>query len=64
MAEIALGRHLVPHDLLELLDLREAAMLLARPDELAIDPDFDFVTRARYLWLGKGLQYCNNLLGH
>src|SRR5262245_45987496 len=41
MAKVALRRHLVPYDLLELLDLGEAAMLLARPDELSVDPDFE-----------------------
>src|ERR1043165_4330039 len=41
MAEVALRRHLVAHDLLELLDLWKPAMLRARPDQLAFDPDLE-----------------------
>src|SRR6185503_4052673 len=39
MAEIALGRHAVAHALLQLGNVGEAALVLARPNGLAADAD-------------------------
>src|SRR5262249_3818300 len=45
MAEVALGRHLVAHELLQLLHLGETAMVLARPDQLAVELDLEHAAR-------------------
>ena len=45
MTEVAPGRHFVPHQLFQLLDLGKAPMLFARPDQLAVDPDFEHAAR-------------------
>src|SRR5512141_2177002 len=41
MAKPALRRHLVPDELLQLFDVGEAPMLLARPKKLAVESDFE-----------------------
>src|SRR4026207_877309 len=60
MTEVTPRRHLVAHDLLELLDLREAAVFLARPDQPSVDPDLEHAAgvvgdeRDRAELLGEG----------
>ena len=41
MAEIARRGDLVPHQLLELLHFRKAALLAPRPNQLAVDPNLE-----------------------
>src|SRR6478672_13208740 len=44
VAKPALGRHLIPDDLLQFLDVGETSMLLTRPEELAVESDFEHAT--------------------
>ncbi len=39
--EVAVGVDAVAHQLLQLLDVREAAVALALPDQLAVEPDLE-----------------------
>src|SRR4029077_12747982 len=41
VAKAALRRHLVAHALLQLFDVGKAPMLLARPEKLAVEADFE-----------------------
>src|SRR5262245_51401855 len=45
MAEIAGGRDLIPHHLLQLFDLGKTPVLAPRPQQLAIDPDLEHPAR-------------------
>src|SRR4029077_10096836 len=41
MAKPSLRRHLVPDELFQLFDVGEAPMLLARPEKLVVETDFE-----------------------
>jgi hypothetical protein len=45
MAEVAARRHLVADELLELLGLREAASVVARPNQPAVHADLEHAAR-------------------
>src|ERR1700687_4049766 len=45
MAEVAIRRDLIPHHLLQLLDLGKASLIFARPDQLAVNPHLEDAAR-------------------
>jgi hypothetical protein len=47
MTQISLWRHPVANPLLDLLGFGKPSFLLARPDQLIADPNFEYATRSR-----------------
>src|SRR5215467_504594 len=66
MSEALAGRDDVTHELLELLDVRETASLVARPEPRSADADLEHAARSRHQrdFTDIGLERREQLLRH